>query len=446
MKKMISILLTIMLLLVAFSACTGSTPAGNDAPDPTKAASAPEKPEDITLRVSWWGPEARHQATLEVMEMYEKLNSHVKLQGEYGDWNGWYDKLLTQIAGGTAPDVMQVNDRWYYDFTSNKQVVIDMNTLTDYVDLTTFDKNFLDTYCSYNGILLGVPLGVNGTGMLYNKDFFAKYGIPEDTVWTWDNLMEIGIEVHKKDSNAYLLCSDPNEMMTLMRAYIKQKIGTQLIADDYTFNLSKELLTEVFQYTVDLLDNGVAEPFESAVLYTNVSNENPKWIRGELGMQFKYLSLLPRYLESDLNLGIVTLPVMEGLKDTGVLISTGNLMSVYSGTKHVEECAKFINWFVNDKDAILTLGEVRGIPATDFARKTLSEAGKGNTFVSDAVNIALENASNIVENGLSQNQEFEALLIDTFEQVGFKRLTPEEAANFLYDTMIEKLEELKSQN
>jgi oligogalacturonide transport system substrate-binding protein len=237
MKKMISILLTIMLLLVAFSACTGSTPAGNDAPDPTKAASAPEKPEDITLRVSWWGPEARHQATLEVMEMYEKLNSHVKLQGEYGDWNGWYDKLLTQIAGGTAPDVMQVNDRWYYDFTSNKQVVIDMNTLTDYVDLTTFDKNFLDTYCSYNGILLGVPLGVNGTGMLYNKDFFAKYGIPEDTVWTWDNLMEIGIEVHKKDSNAYLLCSDPNEMMTLMRAYIKQKIGTQLIADDYTFNL-----------------------------------------------------------------------------------------------------------------------------------------------------------------------------------------------------------------
>ena len=171
--------------------------------------------EEITLRVSWWGPEGRHEATLAAMDYYMEQHPGIKLVGEYGDWNGHYDKIVTQLASGTAPDIIQVNDRWYYDFTIGMDAVIDMNTLTDYVDLSAFDQSFLENYCSYDGKLLGLPLGVTGVCFLYNKDFFAEHNIPEDTVWTWDNLLEIGERVHQENPDHYLYVCEAPEMWVL---------------------------------------------------------------------------------------------------------------------------------------------------------------------------------------------------------------------------------------
>lgn len=219
--------------------------------------------EQITLRVSWWGAETRHKATLEAMDRYMELNPNVTLIGEYSDWGGHYDKLITQIASGTAPDIMQINTRWYYDFVEGYDAVIDMYTLDDYISFDMFDPDFLETYCTYDGVLLGMPLGVTGVCFLYNKDFFAEHNIPEDTVWTWDNLLEIGQRVHEENPDHYLYVCETPEMWSLLRCYVKQRVGDQLISDDYTLNISPELFTEAFAYGKSMLDLGVTEPFET---------------------------------------------------------------------------------------------------------------------------------------------------------------------------------------
>lgn len=400
--------------------------------------------EQITLRVSWWGAETRHKATLEAMDRYMELNPNVTLIGEYSDWGGHYDKLITQIASGTAPDIMQINTRWYYDFVEGYDAVIDMYTLDDYISFDMFDPDFLETYCTYDGVLLGMPLGVTGVCFLYNKDFFAEHNIPEDTVWTWDNLLEIGQRVHEENPDHYLYVCETPEMWSLLRCYVKQRVGDQLISDDYTLNISPELFTEAFAYGKSMLDLGVTEPFETAILYTDVSNENPKWINGELGMQLKYITHLNRYQDGlDLNYGVTCSPIYDDMLDTGVIIDTGNLFGINSQCEHVEEAAKFINWFTTDKEAILILQEQSSTQPTEYGRQVLDEAGLTNPLNTEAVNIALANASSIVDNAISQTQEFEALWQDYIEQVMFDQITPEEAGQLMYEDLCYVLEDLK---
>ena len=403
-----------------------------------------ESDEQITLRVSWWGAETRHKATLAAMERYMELNPNIKLVGEYSDWGGHYDKLITQIASGTAPDIMQINMRWYYDFVEGYNAVVDMKTLDEYISFDMFDPDFLETYCTYNGVLLGMPLGVTGVCFLYNKDFFAEHNIPEDTVWTWDNLLEIGQRVHEENPDHYLYVCETPEMWSLQRCFVKQRLGDQMISDDYELNVTPDILIEAMQYSKAMQDLGVTEPFETAILYTDVSNENPKWINGELGMQLKYITHLNRYQDGlDLNYGVACTPVYDGMLDSGVVIDTGNLFGINSKCQHVEEAAKFINWFTTDKEAILILQEQRSTQPTEYGRQVLDEANLTNPLNTEAVGIALANASAIVDNAVSQNQELESIWNNYIEKVMFNILTPEEAGQMMYEDLLALVEDLK---
>ena len=402
--------------------------------------------EKVTLRFGWWGSEARNKATLAAIDLYMQKNPHVKIEGEYSDFEGYYQKLVTQFAGTTAPDIIQIVDRWFYDFTRQKQLIIDYNEHKDLIDLAKLDEQILSRQI-YENKLLGVPAGLSGIVMMYNKQFFEKYGIPLDTEWTWENLIEIGKKVHEQDKNVHLLSTDTGELgIHFMRAYAKQLTGGQWINEDFTLGVNKEVITTILTLVKDMRDNGVMEPFEQALLYTSKSNENPKWIRGELGMQSKDISQMPKYLEENsFELGVASIPSMPGQKDTGVYIGTANLYSVNSSSANVEESVKFVNWLINDEEAIALLSDTRGLQPTAHGRDLLSKANKVNPLLSKAMDVALKNPSNIIDNGISQDQELNKILYDAIEKVGFGRATPEEAADELIKLYESKLKELKAQ-
>ena len=63
---------------------------------------------EATLRFSWWGGDERHEATLAVIEQYQNENTGISIEGEYSGWDGYLEKLTTQLAAGTAPDIIQI--------------------------------------------------------------------------------------------------------------------------------------------------------------------------------------------------------------------------------------------------------------------------------------------------------------------------------------------------
>ena len=61
-------------------------------------------PEDLTLRMLWWGGDTRHTPTLAALDKYTERTG-ISVEGEYAGWDGYYQRIVTQLAGGTAPDL-----------------------------------------------------------------------------------------------------------------------------------------------------------------------------------------------------------------------------------------------------------------------------------------------------------------------------------------------------
>lgn len=98
---------TLALLMTVLAACSGGTsggpPGGADANSGT--ANTGSAPGQVELRVMWWGDQARADRTNEALKLFMEKNPDIKVIGEFAPNSGYFDKLNTQLASGTAPDV-----------------------------------------------------------------------------------------------------------------------------------------------------------------------------------------------------------------------------------------------------------------------------------------------------------------------------------------------------
>ncbi len=61
----------------------------------------------VDLKVAWWGSQVRHEATIKVIELYQKLHPNVSISYEFAGFDDYWTKVTTMAAGGQLPDVMQ---------------------------------------------------------------------------------------------------------------------------------------------------------------------------------------------------------------------------------------------------------------------------------------------------------------------------------------------------
>ena len=99
-------------------------------------AFADEDKEPVTLRFMWWGGDARAEATLDVIEAYEKEHPWVTIEAEYGSSDGYQEKLTTQLVSGNAADIIQMGTGWMPGYVeSNEDYFVDFNEYSDSIDL-----------------------------------------------------------------------------------------------------------------------------------------------------------------------------------------------------------------------------------------------------------------------------------------------------------------------
>ena len=102
-------------------------------------------------------------------------------------------------------------------------------------------------------------------------------------------------------------------------------------------------------------------------------------------------------------------------------------LTISVNSKHPDVAADFINYMLNDPEAISVLKDTRGIPANETAKKQLVEEGVIDGKVSTMVAQALSGAG-AAENGPSLNSEVLLLLKNYIQEVGYLQMPPEEAA------------------
>lgn len=132
----------------------------------------------VTLRFMWWGGEARHKATLAAIQAYMKKYPNVRINAEYGGIEGYMQKLITQLVGRTAPDIIQIDVTWIGELSAQGDFFADLKTFKE-VNLKPFEEKFLKDWCYSNGKLIGLPTGVNASVLQYNKEFLRSLISPK---------------------------------------------------------------------------------------------------------------------------------------------------------------------------------------------------------------------------------------------------------------------------
>lgn len=453
MKKLraISLILSLALAATLLFGCSASKdepdkPEPSQTADSTKLKPAAESGK-ITMRFMWWGGDERHKATLAAIKDYEAANTNVKIDAEYMGFDGYYQKLTTQIAGGEVPDVVQLDQPWLLALTNqDSNMFVDLNTMKDYIDLSQFDSSMIDDYVKYNNQIVGVPTGTNGSAFLVNKTLADKAGIDTSVAWNWDNLLEAGKKLNAYDPESYLVMMEWDTLYGFMVTRIIQNTGGNFISDDYTLNFTKEQLTEEFNYILKLLESHVIEPFEQSSLYAVGDDTDPKWSEGKIMIMSNWASSMPKYIEllpegtkTEVNLE----PVAQNAKTTGIVCRPSQVFSIYGKSKYPVDAVQFLNALFTDEKCVTDLKDQRGVPSSSAARDILEKNKLMNPLLTKTVELAQSNVG-IPQNSIRNDEEIMSIAEELIQAVGYGQKTPEAAADEFFERIQERLDDMKT--
>lgn len=421
--------------------------AGWASPQRESSTGEPQGGQPITLRMAWWGGQSRNEATLEAIELYMSQNPNVTIEAEYGGFDGFFEKLITQLSAGTAPDVMQTDYQWFDQFFRQIDLFVDFNR-TPEMDLSQFDPTFLESFTSPDGKLIGAPTGINGTTMYMNATLADRLGIDYTRQMTWDRLLTEGTELHRRNPQVYMLNMTINQDLRTMlfEPYLFTLTGKRFIENDGTLGFDRQSLIQTFEYVLSLYDNGVMQPVaETASIRTGQLAENPKWLNNEVVF---LIDLTSRYIPitgsiSGSEVIAVEFPSPKDAVNSGILLRPTNLYSVYARSGNVNEAVRFTSWILNDPEAARIQGLERSMPASGSAREALVAEGVVSENFNFSVNYAIEHAG-LPQSFISLNQEIQAIEDDVLTRVVYRDWSPERGADEMIRQITNKLAELGS--
>lgn len=329
--------------------------------------------ETIELRVVWWGSQTRHDNTLAAIDLYMERNPHVKIEPQFMSWDGYWEMLAAQIAGNNVADVFQ-QDYQYLRQYADKGLMYDLDEFVanGTINVENIEPNTLLSG-TVDGKLYAISLGLNSQCVVWNPEMFEQAGLePPKDDWTWDEYIATITALYEKlgvYGDEYFASSYFHGANLWLRQHgysFYAPDGSGLGYDD------DQLLADYWQMDLDLVKMG-------AVPGPDIRNEikNPEAqlmitdqaaMLGALGGSNQLAAMVNA---AGKQFKLAALPHYEG-ETSGQFLKPSQFFSIYSGTKHAEEAAKFIDFITNDLDANLCLKGERGVPISSAIREGLA--------------------------------------------------------------------------
>ena len=382
---------------------------------------------NIVLRVSWWGGEDRHKKTIEAIKLFEQAHPNITVKAEYGGWQGWQEKITTQMAGGMAADLMQVNWNWINIFSKDGNGFYDLNQLSSTLDLTQYEQKLLEQ-CSVNGKLNALPYGVAGRVFLYNKTSFDKAGLEVPT--SFKEIKEASVIMKERLGADYFpFEADYYGALLLMLYKLEQETGKPFIVDNKVA-YTEEQLKNAADFYLDLVNTRTIPSLEDRAAAGNVQlDQHPSWIIGKFGGTYEWDSASLKWrdsLQEGEQLVVGDYPTDLGPYNSG-FTKISMAFAINKDTKYPKETAELLNFIVSNDDAVKALDVSRGIPANKKAVATLEKANLLDPFMLEANNKVISFAGNGIH-PLFEHKQLHTELKDIVDNLGYKQITSEEFA------------------
>ncbi len=387
------------------------------------AMPAAEEKGDAVMRLAWWGNPTRDERTLKAADMFMAKYPEVKIESETTGWGGYWDKLATQAAAGSLPDLIQHDYAYMLQWVNRNQLA----DLTPYVkdgtiDLSKVNDSFL-TGGMVDGKIYGISLGTNAVCLTYDPAVLERAGIPEpDTAtWTWEDFERIALEVYRKTGVQTIpfFTTDPRVGFE----HLIRQTGAKLFGTSGLGFTDVSALREFYAIQLRLLDAGALVRPE--VAFVAVSPEEGEFAKGNSWVEFIWSN---QYVATQaaanrpLKLGLM--PILKGAKAKGTYLKPSMFFSIPATAKNPKDAARFLDYFLNNIEVNDMLMGERGIPIPDDVRDHMATRVDAiNKQIFDFISLASTNSGSIDPPDPEAAGEFLKMARDVTLEILLKRIS-----------------------
>lgn len=381
--------------------------------------------EEMKISYSWWGTDARHSYTMQIVEAFNSINNNVNVSCRYGDWNGYEKKIQVYMLSNNETDVMQINFNWLYEYSKDGLGYYDLYQLEEYIDLSKYDTIDLKTG-EVNGKLNAIPCSYNTTMVFYNKSLYKSLGLEVPS--TWNGFFE-NAEIFR-DAGIYQIALPSNKMLFLMLiSYFEQTTGKPAFSESGEMLLTEEDLCMMVEFYKKMIEERIMCPMEQFEI-SQFNGERVAAVVSWATDADKYGNYL---MEKGREVLIKTFPVETDAKRSGKYIKPTLMYSISANTKNPEEAAKFLNYMINDENSILLQGTEKGIPVAREAVEILAENKKLDKLEYVAYEIMMDDRGNMNQMvPVIENVDIIKFVKQEMDKAIYNEITVEECAANLY--------------
>lgn len=380
-KKVLALLTTAALVLSMTACGKDDDSSKTKAPEGTTGTTAATEAEKlelsddpVTIRFTWWGGDSRHEATLAAVDAFMEEYPNITVETQYGSWSGWEDKMAVGFSSGKSADVNQVNWNWISSYSEDGSVFLDLNNVSDFLDLTQFSEDALNK-CVVANELQAIPIAMTGRIFYWNKTSFEKAGIEIPT--SLNNLLAAGQTFKEKlGDDYYPLVLGEYDRMILMVYYLESVYGKDWVVDN-KLNYTKDEIGNGLEFINSLEDNHVTPTIKQITGDGAESlDKNPKWMEGKYAGIFEWSSSATKFekaLNEDQEFVVGDYFADMG-EYQGGYAKVSQTFAISETTKHPAEAALLINYLLNDEEGAKIMGSQRGVPLSQSGLKACVSA------------------------------------------------------------------------
>ena len=279
------------------------------------------------------------------MDAFHAANPKITVKVTVSDWEPYWDKLQTSLAGGDAPDVFAMDGPLFPDYQS-RDVLLDLKPFIDRdgYDLGQLADQAVADFTTPDG-QFGLPRDLNVIALFYNKKLFDAAGIayPDDS-WDWAKLVEVGKQLTVKDAKGKVtqwgFYTETTDMENYWSSLVWQNGGEIISADKKTSLVGSDQATAGIQFLQDLIwkDEIMPDP----TIWPADSGD--AFEQGKAAMEANGSWLVATDIAAGLDFGIAPLP--KGAAGQATSINPTGAV-VYKGSKNPDAAWAFVKYLAS---------------------------------------------------------------------------------------------------
>lgn len=335
--------------------------------------------EDKQLRVFWWGSQERADRTNKAVDAFRAGNTGLDTKTEFTGWSDYWPRLATRVAGRNAPDLIQMDYRYMFEYARRGAIVPLDQYLGKALDIADFGKANLGS-CSVDGKLYGINLGVNASALAYDAAAWQETGVePPKFGTSWEDFAGKCAAFAKANKRKkFYATQDASGDEPSFELWLRER-GKALYGDNGALAFDAKDAAEWFKFWGGLRDAGGCVSADIQALDKLTLETSALTLGYAATIVLHSNQFIGAQKLNKAKLAITAFPVLPGGKP-GHYLKPSQMWSISSDAKAPELAAKLANFTVHDAAGVKILGVERGVPASpamrDLVAASLDETSK----------------------------------------------------------------------